>query len=43
MKKGILRDFVWSYVTGLGYLAIEDCETHKVDMVTCDGGPAIGK
>lgn len=43
MRKGILRDFVWSWVSGLGHVAIEDCETHKLEMVLYEDRPTIEK
>ena len=33
MRKGILRDFVWVHSVRLGQAAIEDCETHQVELV----------
>jgi len=33
MRQGIVRDFVWSCVSNLGTVAIEDIETHSLEKL----------
>jgi hypothetical protein len=41
IRKGILRDFRGSWGSGLGYLVIEDSETHVVESIPCDNAPMV--
>ena len=41
MRKGILRDFIGIHTAGMGQLATEDTETHKVELVICELEPTI--
>jgi hypothetical protein len=34
MRKGIVRDFVWSCASNLGTVAIEDIESHSLVKLT---------
>lgn len=39
MRKGILRECIGICTAGMGQLAIEDCETHKIELVVYEFTP----
>lgn len=41
MRKGIIRNFLGSWDSGLGILLIEDCKTHQIERVPCDNGETV--
>lgn len=41
MRKGILRDFIGIHTAGMGQLAIEDTETHRIELVIYEFKPTL--
>lgn len=43
MRRGIVRDSVWSHVAKSGDVAIEDTDTGRLEIVPCDTHLAVDK
>lgn len=41
MNHGIIRQFKGSWLSGIAFISIEDCETGIVSAIPCDNAPTV--
>jgi hypothetical protein len=41
MRRGFIKSFQGNFMSGLGFLNIEDSETGVVEPVPCENGPTV--